>query len=170
VWDRCASLGDEADLKALLAWVNNVGMDELVDRLIEDHVRGSDRGVTRVESRGFVMEASPRRSYGYLYIGAWFKADEGHCEDGWDGPPDERCAYCGRFPHPDVARSREAGTGLVRIKVDLNRELDEWQVRYYLNGVLDECKTYYASDLEDATGTAEAMREEARAQGKVVKS
>jgi hypothetical protein len=38
--------------------------------------RSDDARVTLYEDEVVTVVANPRRSYGYLYIGAWFKADE----------------------------------------------------------------------------------------------
>ena len=51
----------------------------------------------------------------------------------------------------------------VTFKVHHDKEWDEWQVRVYVNGVLNEARTYHTDDKEDAEVTMATMiLEEAR--------
>jgi len=43
--------------------------------------------------------------------------------------------------------------GLVTLKIKKLPETGEWKVQYFLNGILDEAKSYYTMDIEDAEGT-----------------
>jgi len=56
---------------------------------------------------------------------------------------------------------QKAVVGPYTIKVMGKNEYDEYEVRWYTNGKHVEKKTYYASDKEDAIGTAAKMYDEA---------
>lgn len=70
VWDRQGAAGRNADLLALNEWVNKVGLPRL--RAECEIPRDSEKTLTFSDGR-FTMTASPRASYGYLYIGAWVR-------------------------------------------------------------------------------------------------
>ena len=48
----------------------------------------------------------------------------------------------------------------IKLKVAFDRNWNEWQVRVFVDGKLDEDKTYYALDEEDAKSTYAAMLRE----------
>lgn len=75
LWDRQSAFGDEAERQDLVEWVRTTGLPGVEEQL-EDQaayaISTSDE-VFRFEEGGYVIEASPQRSGGYLYIGAWKK-------------------------------------------------------------------------------------------------
>jgi hypothetical protein len=72
LYDRQAGAGGtEADRAALGAWINRVGIPAIKRACVKSYLTGdSDESVT-VERDGYVITASPRSSYGYLYLTAW---------------------------------------------------------------------------------------------------
>jgi hypothetical protein len=75
LWDRQSGLGSDEDKEALLRWVDTVGMPWLHETMEEQDPYDIGRSVKvfRNEGNGYVIEASPQGSHGYLYIGAWKK-------------------------------------------------------------------------------------------------
>lgn len=77
VHDRTKAVGaDEhaADYDALSRWLAATGLKELRRRVADDDAFLTDPrsdAVTEIRSDGFVLMASPRSSYGYIYIAAW---------------------------------------------------------------------------------------------------
>jgi hypothetical protein len=61
----------DADVKALEAWINTVGLPELSRRCIEQYVTSDSGEIIEFSSFGYTLKAGPRRSHGYLYIVAW---------------------------------------------------------------------------------------------------
>lgn len=51
------------------------------------------------------------------------------------------------------------------VRVTVKRSGSEWIARFFQDGIFQEARSYYSDSKEDAEATAEAMREEARAQG-----
>ena len=75
LWDRQGfHCPDEKSAKRLSAWLNRKGLAALRKRLKVEGLTTQDDAVVRLEFDGHVILASPRRSYGYLYIGAWVPA------------------------------------------------------------------------------------------------
>lgn len=74
LWDRQDRRGLKEELEPLLAWVDSTGMTALRQELARSEVVGDSplRAVVRSD-KGFVIEASPNASYGYLYIVAYVK-------------------------------------------------------------------------------------------------
>jgi hypothetical protein len=72
VWDRQGMNGGSPDDQAtLLAWLNGTGLAALRERCTVARLAPSSRDEIHVKIDGFALLASPRASYGYLYIGAW---------------------------------------------------------------------------------------------------
>jgi len=76
LWDRQGSSRDEAsttekDQKALLQWVDNIGLPELRKLCVAKYLSGSSEDEVEFASDGYAIKASPRASYGYLYLVAW---------------------------------------------------------------------------------------------------
>jgi hypothetical protein len=85
VWDRTDAIGPDDRRDELLGYLNDhVGLapqQQAEQLLARGELRWSDeRRVTLYEDETVTVVANPRRSYGYLYVGAWFRADL---------PPDE---------------------------------------------------------------------------------
>ncbi len=75
LWDRqslaLTAEADGKDAKALTTWIDKVGLPNL-RKLCEDQFLTSDsEDHVEFERDGYAMKASPRASYGYLYITAW---------------------------------------------------------------------------------------------------
>jgi hypothetical protein len=84
VWDRTDAIGPDDRHHELLDYLNDHVGDapqQKARQLLErGELRWSDEHrVTLYEDDVVTVVANPRRSYGYLYVGAWFRAD----------PPDE---------------------------------------------------------------------------------
>jgi hypothetical protein len=84
LWDRTSCEGEEPDRAALLAWVEECGLPGLRAVAKRARLPQSSREELEVVGMGFRLVASPRRSYGYLYIGAWPLPREG------SGAPESR--------------------------------------------------------------------------------
>lgn len=71
--DRQGMVGDmpAATAKDLRAWLNKKGLKALEKKLADDYVLGSDDKAVHVCDDPFYLYASPRGSYGHLYISAW---------------------------------------------------------------------------------------------------
>jgi len=54
----------------------------------------------------------------------------------------------------------------VRIKLKKLKDTREWKVEWWQEGVLDEAKSYYTDDLEDALLTLKSMEREALVGGR----
>lgn len=78
LWDRQSVAGPEEARRALCAWVNATGLPLLEKELNERFVRTCDDVTVTVTEGGYTLTASPRRSYGYLYLGAWQGAPKEH--------------------------------------------------------------------------------------------
>lgn len=81
VWDRVDAIGPTERRHQLLDYLNMRVRDapqQTARRLLE---RGElswsvDMAVTLYEDQEVTVVGNPRRSFGYLYVGAWFKADQ----------------------------------------------------------------------------------------------
>lgn len=73
VWDRQGGAGRNEDLQALLAWVDDVGLPAVKKLCDEQFITPESDAVVSFCDENFEINASPRSSYGYLYIGAWAK-------------------------------------------------------------------------------------------------
>lgn len=69
--DRQDARGSEAERKSLAKWINKLGLRELRKKLVADHVRNDADDILTIRSGDYQLIASPRGSYGYLYISAW---------------------------------------------------------------------------------------------------
>lgn len=49
---------------------------------------------------------------------------------------------------------------VVTFKIVRDNEWDEWHVQYLIDGKVDEAKTYYTEDYQDAVSTMLAMKKE----------
>jgi hypothetical protein len=54
------------------------------------------------------------------------------------------------------------GSKTVKLKLSRKSDTDEWVVRYYENGKLDDDKSYYTNDKKDAQETMESMKRRLR--------
>ncbi len=80
VWDRTDAIGPDDRRRELLAYLNDqVGrapQETAAELLRSGRLRWSDETtVTLYEDEVVTVDANPRRSFGYLYVGAWLKAD-----------------------------------------------------------------------------------------------
>ncbi len=81
VWDRTDAVGPDDRRRELLDYLHaRVGHapHQHASRLLE---RGElswsqDAPVTLYDDEAVTVVGNPRRSFGYLYVGAWFKADQ----------------------------------------------------------------------------------------------
>lgn len=69
VWDRQDAQGVEK--KALVEWINSVGMSKIKAQLVECVVEPQHNIPVEFHDGRFHITANPKASYGYLYIGAW---------------------------------------------------------------------------------------------------
>lgn len=73
MWDRqgtgCVGDVTERERKALARWLNTKGLTALRKACVKQYVTGDTMIV--IERDGYTIAASPRCSYGYLYISAW---------------------------------------------------------------------------------------------------
>jgi hypothetical protein len=81
VWDRTDAIGPDHRRRELLdhlaARVGDTPHQKARELLERGELsRSDDARVTLYEDEVVTVVANPRRSYGYLYVGAWFKADE----------------------------------------------------------------------------------------------
>jgi len=61
------------DVLKLQKWINKKGMAKLRAACVKQYLSGDSADVVTIEEGLFTLVASPRRSYGYLYIGAWLR-------------------------------------------------------------------------------------------------
>ena len=70
--DRQDLFGSKKDRQDLVKWVNRKGLKELRKRLLDQYVTESSSAFVAFEEKkgdqSFYIEASPRASYGYLYL------------------------------------------------------------------------------------------------------
>lgn len=71
LWDRKAAVGDDAKLKKLCDWLDRKGLKLLRQRCMAEYLTTDSDDTITVTDGAFTLVASPRASYGYLYIGAW---------------------------------------------------------------------------------------------------
>src|SRR4029077_848011 len=71
LWDRQNIVGSEEDRRALSTWINEKGLGLLAAKLDQDFVGTATDKLVTVTDGEYTITANPRRSYGYLYIGAW---------------------------------------------------------------------------------------------------
>ena len=72
--DRQSYHGFDADYRAdqdFVAWLNDTAMPQIKELLIKELVEGDSDQVVGWDDGPRHIEASPQRSHGYLYIGAW---------------------------------------------------------------------------------------------------
>ncbi len=80
VWDRTDAIGPDDRWRELLAYlkdhVGRAAHQAASELLHSSALRWSDdTTVTLYEDEVVTVAGNPRRSFGYLYVGAWFKAD-----------------------------------------------------------------------------------------------
>jgi hypothetical protein len=80
VWDRTDAIGPDDRRRELLDYLNDhVGRaphKAAAELLRSGRLRWSDETtVTLYDDEVVTVVGNPRRSFGYLYVGAWFKAD-----------------------------------------------------------------------------------------------
>jgi cytoskeleton bundling-enhancing protein CbeA-like protein len=64
--------GDPETRRQLVAWLNTKALPELRARAQRYELPvGSVDELVEIQSEGFCLQANPRKSYGYLYLGAW---------------------------------------------------------------------------------------------------
>jgi hypothetical protein len=70
------------------------------------------------------------------------------------------------FPLPAFPPMEEekyiVGSKTVHLKLSRKSDTDEWVVRYYENGKLNDYKSYYTNDKKDAQETMESMKRRLR--------
>jgi hypothetical protein len=72
VWDRQSwQGGSNRERDALKGWINRRGLVALRRACAKAYLAGNSDELVTVERDGYVITASPKRSHGYLYIGAW---------------------------------------------------------------------------------------------------
>lgn len=76
LWDRQDVARDpakatERDAAALEQWLDKIGLPQLRKLCVEKYLTGDSEDEVEVASDGYALKASPRASYGYLYIVAW---------------------------------------------------------------------------------------------------
>lgn len=70
--DRQQFVGDPNTCAALQAWLNETALPKLRALAAEFTLPSpEENGLVVISGGGFRLHASPRSSYGYLYIGAW---------------------------------------------------------------------------------------------------
>lgn len=70
--DRQAMLdGTEEERQALAAWYNKTGARLLEKRCLAEYLTGDSDDSVTIDEGGYRLVASPRASYGYLYVGVW---------------------------------------------------------------------------------------------------
>ncbi len=71
--DRQGMVGEtsEEDAKDLQKWLNKKGLKALRKKLADDYITGSSEVTVHINEAPFYLYASPRASYGHLYISAW---------------------------------------------------------------------------------------------------
>jgi hypothetical protein len=63
--------GTDEERAALVAWLDTHGLPALRAAVARERPSAAGREIIEIRQDGFVLRASPRRSYGYLYVGAW---------------------------------------------------------------------------------------------------
>jgi hypothetical protein len=80
VWDRTDAIGPDDRRSELLDYLNDhvgrAAQETAAELLRSGRLRWSDEAAVMLyEDAVVTVVATPRRSFGYLYVGAWFKAD-----------------------------------------------------------------------------------------------
>lgn len=71
LWDRQSWHGEPAACKALSAWLNKKALPALRRECVARYITGDSDERVEIDGDGYKLVASPRESYGYLYITAW---------------------------------------------------------------------------------------------------
>ena len=72
LWDRmCAAGGTSADRKVLTDWLTKTGIPALERECARQYLTADSSNTIEFTEDDFTVMASPKRSYGYLYITAW---------------------------------------------------------------------------------------------------
>ena len=72
-WDADETRKDEAE--AFHNWIADHGIPKLRKAVKELAIYGDSTDVVKIEDGRYYLEASPQRSFGYLYIGAVMKGE-----------------------------------------------------------------------------------------------
>ena len=80
VWDRTDAIGPDDRRHELLDYLNDhvgrAAQETAAELLRSGRLRWSDEAAVMLyDDEVVTVVANPRRSFGYLYVGAWFKAD-----------------------------------------------------------------------------------------------
>jgi hypothetical protein len=80
VWDRTDAIGPDDRRRELLAYLNDhvgrAAQETAAELLRSGRLRWSDEAAVMLyEDEVVTVVGNPRRSFGYVYVGAWFKAD-----------------------------------------------------------------------------------------------
>ena len=71
LWDRMNALGDQTEVKKLCEWIDNTGLPALKTECVRQYLTSDSEDTITINLHGYVLKASPRGSFGYLYITAW---------------------------------------------------------------------------------------------------
>ena len=80
LWDRQDAFGGKEDREALVEWIKERGLP-LIEAAIDEkssYSLSTSHEKFRLADSGYIIEASPQGSGGYLYIGAWHD-ERGFC-------------------------------------------------------------------------------------------
>lgn len=69
--DRKEAKGEVPALRDLCWWLGSRGMSLLRERLEKGNVSPRDNVLVEIQEGKFTLQANPKASHGYLYIGAW---------------------------------------------------------------------------------------------------
>jgi hypothetical protein len=67
-FDRQCAVGDDKERKALRRFINKKAIKKIQKLCIERYITQDSETLITVALDGYIIEASPRASYGYLYI------------------------------------------------------------------------------------------------------
>jgi hypothetical protein len=74
LWDRQGGIGDSAARAPLMAWINKVGLPALRLACAAAYLTPDSEARLTISRDGYTITASPRSSYGYLYVTAYPEA------------------------------------------------------------------------------------------------
>ena len=105
--DRQQMLGGTDAKEMLCDWINTVGLPHLKRHIKANHWNGRTEDLFTFDRWPFQLRASPRRSYGYLYLTAVMQGEETFPDGRWSG------SFI-----PEIGETVEAGiNGLGKCKV-----------------------------------------------------
>ncbi len=73
LWDRQDMLGPEPERLELQEWIDSKGLPALRQAVEDMNLQTTSTETVTIKDGKFRMKASPKRSHGYLYIGAWME-------------------------------------------------------------------------------------------------